>query len=90
MPGREIFRKVETPLKQKADVKNVPIEIELPTGLPAVDCDLEKVSRVIINLTVNSIKFTPEAAQIKLWARLGDDPTEVLIGVSDNGPGIEA
>ncbi len=57
--------------------------------MPDVYCDDEKVGRVIINLTVNAIKFCHENGAVRVAA--GHDPHSagLRIAVSDNGPGIE-
>jgi signal transduction histidine kinase len=75
-------------LQPRAASKRVALSIHVQPNLPKVFCDEEKVQRVIVNLTVNAIKFTPERGQILIWAKQADDPGEVVIGVADSGPGI--
>jgi signal transduction histidine kinase len=77
-------------LQPRATSKRVALSIHVPLNLPKVFCDEDKVQRVLINLTVNAIKFTPERGQICIWAKMADDPGEVVIGVADSGSGIAA
>ncbi len=75
-------------LEPRAASKHINLSIHVASHLPEVYCDGDKVQRVIINLTINAIKFTPEGGQVCIWTKLADVPDEVLIGVSDSGPGM--
>ncbi len=75
-------------VKARAESHNVRLSNACTPALPQVFCDEEKAQRVLINLAVNAIKFTPAGGTVELWARLGDDPAEVVVGVTDSGPGI--
>ena len=55
---------------------------------PRLEADPERIFRVLSNLLGNAIKFTPEGGTITVRAeRRGD---ELLITVTDTGPGIAA
>ncbi len=75
-------------LERKAERNNVRLAFELPDDLPPIFCDGGKLGQVITNLLVNAIKFSGDNGRVKLWARR-DDPHRVIVGVSDDGPGIE-
>jgi len=75
-------------LTRKAELKDVRLEIDIPDDLPAVYCDAEKVGRVIVNLAVNAIKYCGERGIVKVWAREDDERPGLVVGVTDNGPGI--
>jgi len=68
----------------------IEIEVMAEQGLPTLYADPVLIGRVLNNLLDNAIKFTPDGGHIQLWARpdSADDPKVILIGVSDNGPGI--
>jgi NtrC-family two-component system sensor histidine kinase KinB len=68
------------------------VEIGVEPGLPRLHVDPRLMARVLGNLFHNAIKFTPDGGHIRLWARLDSElvPACVLVGVSDNGPGIPA
>lgn len=65
---------------------------ELTIAVPAtglhVRADPRRMAQVLSNLLINAAKYTPEGGRIYLWAR-GDGP-DVLIGVRDNGIGIDS
>ncbi|HZZ27363.1 MAG TPA: response regulator [Pirellulales bacterium] len=75
-------------LQRKAALKNIRLEIEIPSDLPNVFCDGEKICRVLTNLTGNSIKFSPEGKTVRIGARHLADQAEVLVQIADEGPGI--
>ena len=62
----------------------------MPTDLPLVDIDNEKIGRVLINILDNALKFTPAGEQVTVRATHGNAEwgNVVLCSVSDSGPGI--
>lgn len=70
------------PLQQKAQT----LELSLPDGEVTVPLSAVEFSQIVTNLLTNAHKFSPEGAAIRLEARLDD--CELLLSVSDEGPGI--
>ncbi len=52
-----------------------------------VECDTEKMERVLMNVVDNAIKFTPAGGQVEVTVQTGTDDM-ALIAVEDNGIGI--
>jgi CheY-like chemotaxis protein len=52
-----------------------------------IDCDPEKIERVLMNIVDNAIKFTPAGGQIEVTTQTASD-NSALIMVQDNGIGI--
>lgn len=86
--AKDLIENVVGLLKGRAASKSVTLSAESPQNLPDIFCDEEKARRVIMNLTVNAIKFAPEGGRVDVWARHTDGQTVVEIGVRDDGPGI--
>ena len=86
--AKDLIANVVGLLKNRAASKNITLAAEARENLPTIFCDEEKARRVIINLTVNAIKFTPEGGRVDIWARHVGGQNDVEIGVSDTGPGI--
>ena len=84
----ELVRGIRSLLEGRADAKNIQLDFEVSPCLPLLYCDEEKAGRVIINLTVNALKFTPEGGKVTIWAKPDQSNHGVVIGVSDSGPGI--
>ena len=82
----DLVADVESMIRSRADSRGIRFTIEVEPHLPDVFCDEEKARRVIINLAINAIKFTPERGAVRLWVR--KDDRGVVIGVTDSGAGI--
>src|SRR5207245_9546476 len=67
-------------LRKRIDLKLV------ASGSCVVNCDLERMERVFVNLLSNALKFTPEGEHVTVSLHdLGDT---VWIVVKDDGPGF--
>lgn len=63
-----IVERVRPVLERKAANRNVALEIDVPSHLPDVYVDEEKVGRILINLTVNAIKFCGTPGEVRIHA----------------------
>ena len=75
-------------LERKAAAAGIGLQVHVDPGLPAVFCDPEKAARVLVNLGMNAIKFSEPGQVVEVWCRRGDNPAEIVLGVSDHGPGV--
>lgn len=60
---------------------------EIADELPAIDVDPEAMSEAILNVMSNALRYTP-ADQKEITVRAVKRDKEVVITISDNGPGI--
>jgi two-component system sensor histidine kinase KdpD len=67
---------------------NHPVNVRLPRDLPLVEIDSLMMERVFANLLENAVKYTPPGTAIEISA--GTDQNELVVTVSDHGPGIPA
>ena len=74
-------------LRSLADKKNISLNADLASMISA-KIDRNQVSRSVINLIDNAIKFTPEGGRIQVTVKNARDAIE--IAVSDSGVGIAA
>jgi len=65
----------------------VQLQVDLPPDLPALEIDRTRIRQVLLNLLNNARRFT-QAGAVCLAARQTEG--EVVISVSDTGPGIPA
>jgi hypothetical protein len=84
----DLLETVRGLLTSRANSKQIRLGVSAQPGLPEVFCDEEKARRVLINLTVNALKFASEGGTVNLWAKEGSSKSEVVVGVTDSGPGI--
>ena len=85
----DVSQLVETyfPQNQKrASVKEISLQLDIPTDLPKILADEGKMQWVFNQLLDNAIKFTPSGGQVSLSAMLNRDSVE--FSVTDTGIGI--
>ncbi|MCV2354473.1 DUF4118 domain-containing protein [Paucibacter sp. B2R-40] len=64
-----------------------PLQLQFPPGLPLLHLDAALMERVLCNLLENALKYTPPGSSLSLAAELGP-ASDLLLRVSDNGPGL--
>ncbi len=74
-----------TPLAERARVR---LTADLPSGLPEVDADPERLGHVLVAVIHNAIKFTPPGGAIVVSAHA--ESGRVRLAVADTGVGIDA
>lgn len=84
----EMIKCVIGSLMSRAESRKIRLTSQVAQDLPQVFCDEEKAQRALINLAVNAIKFTPEGGHVEIWAHLAKGGGDMVIGVTDSGPGI--
>ncbi len=83
----EMIDEIVGNIRSLADEKNIRLDVDL-SEVPSVKIDRNWISRSVINLIDNAIKFTPEGGRILVTTRDARDVIE--IAVSDSGIGIAA
>lgn len=68
--------------------RGIHITLNTPPHLPTILIDPDMIRRVLINLLENAVKFTPRNGRIQLTAEVAQ--RDVLVSVSDTGPGVPA
>jgi two-component system sensor histidine kinase/response regulator len=68
--------------------KRLTLTKDVPETLPLLRIDRDKLSRTLVNLLGNAIKFTPPDGRITLAARHDPAQSAVVFSVSDTGEGI--
>ncbi len=76
--------------QHEARAKNINLKMELPSRLPRLAVDAERIEQVLVNLLGNAVKFTEAGGNITLALRQRSDLNAVEITVSDTGIGISA
>ena len=89
IPYARFVRRSLKSFRVQAEQKSIDIKIKTDGPLWFVNCDAQKIERVIINLVGNAIKFTPERGEIKVTVvEESERPGYVRVIVDDNGMGI--
>jgi len=69
-------------------LKNRQVKIEIPAKLPLVPLDFVLLSRVLVNVIDNALKYSPPDEPIEIKARISNHCLEIVI--ADRGEGIPA
>ncbi len=79
-------------LGDKARRGGVTLAKNLPSGLPLLLGDGDRLQQVLINLVDNAVKYTPPGGEVTIAARIPSPPESPMIEVSvtDTGLGIPA
>lgn len=84
---RSLVQSVTALFQQEARSRNIQLDSLLPTRVPKITLDPERVQQVLINLVANALKFTPAGGQVRIQVHPASREY-VAVSVSDNGPGI--
>lgn len=74
-------------VRTRCQEKQVSISADLPSGLPPVVIDKDRIRQVLHNLIDNALRYTPPGGKIKIGADY-DKPGWVTVYVADTGAGI--
>lgn len=84
----DLTQEILSSLEIKANDKNIKLDLHNTLNKPAwVMADADKITQVMVNLLVNSIKYGKEGGETTV--RFYDMDENILIEVADNGQGIE-
>jgi two-component system, OmpR family, phosphate regulon sensor histidine kinase PhoR len=73
-------------LRHSIREKSIAVTLDLPDQPVIVIADPNNLTRVIINILTNAIKFTPTDGALAISASVTADNVEIVI--TDNGPGV--
>jgi len=83
-----VLENVLVVMRKEAAKKGVELKEELPSALPQLDIDPNKVEFVLNNIIDNAIKYTPKDGRVTVRAEI--QAKEFVISVQDTGIGIPA
>lgn len=71
-----------------ARLSHHPVLLELPADLPQLQVEATLIVQILNNLLENVAKHTPPGTHITISAKVSDDGDDLVISVSDSGPGL--
>ena len=87
-PVTDLVASVMDTLAPMAASKRISFESQVPSTLPEVYADPDRMGQVLSNLLGNALKFTPNGGSVTVSGKL--DGKMVLIEIRDTGAGITA
>jgi signal transduction histidine kinase len=85
---REALERGVVMVRERATKNGVRLSLEPGTDVDLVEGDERRVRQVVFNLLSNAVKFTPRGGSVVVAS--ARDNGEVLVSVTDTGPGIAA
>jgi signal transduction histidine kinase len=82
----ELLRAVIASFDLQADTQGLALVLDLPSDLPRLDADPQRVRQIVANLVSNALRHAPDSSRVVVAA--AERPGEVLVSVTDDGPGI--
>jgi signal transduction histidine kinase len=82
----QVVREALDDLQTPANDKNIALTLDVASALPTVRGVPVRIGQAVTNLVDNALKFTPPGGRVDV--RLGVEGGEVVLRVSDTGPGI--
>jgi signal transduction histidine kinase len=89
----ELLEDLQDRLEALTTTSGRQLQIIMPEHLPALKGDYELIISVLTNLLSNAFRYAPEGDTVLLEAQPifgdeGEQPTEVILSVTDRGPGM--
>jgi signal transduction histidine kinase len=84
---KEVIESSVSATSQLFREKDVRLETQIPTTVPPLVADGDRVTQVIFNLLSNAVKFC-DRGRGRVVVRLAEDAGCLRVDVTDNGPGI--
>jgi signal transduction histidine kinase len=70
----------------QATTRGIRIDLDIPTSLPEISLDSQRVEQILSNLLSNALRHTPDGGRIQI--ALAVTSQQVSLRVQDSGPGI--
>jgi two-component system NtrC family sensor kinase len=70
------------------ELNGVELHLDLPSNLPAIQCDPGQIEQVLLALIMNAIDAMPRGGNLWVRTRMAEEPDELSIEVRDDGSGI--
>ena len=70
------------------ELNGVELHLDLPSDLPAIQCDPGQIEQVLLALIMNAIDAMPRGGNLWVSTRMGEESDELAIEVRDDGSGI--
>jgi two-component system sensor histidine kinase ResE len=84
----ELISSAVEAFQAQAREKDIEVEMDIPSDLPWVRADGDRIYQVLVNLISNALRFSQPGCRIAIAAECTDG--QVRVEVRDTGPGIPA
>ena len=85
---RRVITGVVALFQHESRAKQIRLGTEVPSRLPKVVADAERIEQVLVNLIGNALKFTPPGGSVTISVRHLAERNAVQVSVRDTGIGV--
>ena len=86
VPASTLFEHIRAVFKSQLEIKQVDFQYDIPSDLPTIRADANKITWVLSNLVSNALRYVKDKGCITLKAqKIGNN---IHLSVHDDGPGI--
>ncbi len=91
-----LVQQTATRLRPQFEEKGVSLTLNLPSDLPPVHANEDRLNQILLNLAGNALQYTPPGGTVTITAQIQNpkskiqNPTDLLISIHDTGVGISA
>lgn len=82
----ELINHTATRLRPQFEEKGIRLNLEIPSDLPQIHGDEDRISQVLINLIGNALQYTPTGGTVTVAAEI--HPQELSVTITDTGIGL--
>jgi signal transduction histidine kinase len=79
---------VASSFRALADDESIHLAVEIVPGLPVLEIDPVRVREVLVNLTANALRHTPQGGHVTIAALRDGSGDKITVEVRDDGVGI--
>jgi len=83
----DIVQDAVSNLKPEFEKKKIGIKTDMPQDIPLIFCDRDMILKVMVNLLLNALKFTPGGGRVTISVE--KEREKIKVKVSDTGVGIQ-
>ena len=87
-PLQGLLKNLITLFQEEASSLGITLQTEIPTELPVIEMDPERLTQALLNIMKNGIQAMRQGGTLRIETKLLKDAVEVMI--SDSGSGIPA
>jgi PAS domain S-box-containing protein len=84
----DLIRRCVLLSQHRLQLGHIELVTEVADRLPEIEGDANQLQQCVINLIFNAVDAMPDGGRLLLRAALEENPDQVVISVSDSGPGI--
>jgi len=83
----ELVERIRATVEVELEDRGIALRIDIPTDLPPVNADRQRIEQVLLNLLANAMRYTPSGGAISIAAKSTYEKM-VQVSVCDSGPGL--